>query len=1242
MNITLTVTNNFYLSISQDSKAQEGEDITVRFVIPEELNAYRVRFDYSNGKARGYDYLNDRTEITLSEPYNRRGFLNLQLQLDTTDTGKRKTNLVYIHVWNSIYGETNKNVLLEELERLAFVEVQTGKDGTNDLVFYSLSGDEVGRVVMQESDDIDELFRLVNELRETTQGHASLIEELQSRVDALEVRTADTAAALEEHKDSGDHDTRYYTQDEIDNKFTEFEYGQEWKRPVQTVSDLTTTYPNPEIGWTAIVLDENIAYTWNGTEWVQGSAQIPIVTEDNDGLMTPELLAALNKAGVDIEEVKGMFDELDEKYVSNGGTLWTSGTTINSLNLEPGQKTFVVVGDSIMNSWTGLQSNALLLITGSAGGQHVIPFVAYFYSTTNGLLDNRCALGVFYFNGNSTAPINYKMLNLDGVATTAQLDTLEQSLITSINTKAPILHTSLGTATYGAATATQFGHVKLSDAIDEELNTSDTTAATPKAVFDALAAAKQYTDENSGGSGGTSEALVFNMVGRLSENLIATIGKSDLDLYESYDVVITREVLSGWIEDNVSTPWYGTITRTSTASIQMQLFLYQNALRTKMLIWNNSTGSPTASYNWLSTETALKTEFIIPSSTNASWNRPFDETWNFISIPPEVIELYNTNSSADIPVYEYYGTVRASGTGNPRRLNAVVYAMDVPADQKQIVLALRWRLATISSTPAYPDIIHWEELGASGQGEQKEITSIDGSVAITEDDTTIDLSVVAETAGLRKFNLVRTGQTTLGYINEETNAQENPLDGEIILLTINTGVTQLWTGLRGSGSQLTKLYRGFASYEGNVGFVNAVSADGDLLTTSSLSRTTGFVSDANVSNPNRPNTIDEVVINYISGAITLDNFVPSNTTDMFITLSGTGNFTTWLNSQTGTSITGYVNGFGFYRPFATSLFVLSDTLSGGDYTGHTYIVKTGSGLSSPTARLISTIEINPRDNGINIERINQDEFNIGVKRVSDIVFDEQTNTFTVTDISSSGTSETRDIKLPSGARYANLTKTTAEQVIAWDNSGESSSLIISAGSYAFQSMDGKRAEYITLTEQSIQFDESVFVVYDFVQATIEVIDDLSMINATGSDYYVIGSLFTVNGIKYAYLNGFGLYPNTPASSGGGVSYLLAAPSTFNVSGTSSSQFTITGGSCRWLEADTGQRITKTFNGDYNYSFGDVLYYTADGTSILATDASAISNSAHIIGTMLNVGSTPTISLYGAGTFKFDGTNWIVG
>jgi hypothetical protein len=85
---------------------------------------------------------------------------------------------------------------------------------------------------------------------------------------------------------------------------------------------------------------------------------------------------------------------------------------------------------------------------------------------------------------------------------------------------APISHASSSTS-YGVGNATLYGHVKLSDSItDSGLGVANGTAATPKAIFDAITSAKAYADsilsnndamvfKGTIGTGGTVTQLPF-------------------------------------------------------------------------------------------------------------------------------------------------------------------------------------------------------------------------------------------------------------------------------------------------------------------------------------------------------------------------------------------------------------------------------------------------------------------------------------------------------------------------------------------------------------------------------------------------------------------------------------------------------------------------------------------------------------------------------------------------------------
>lgn len=86
-----------------------------------------------------------------------------------------------------------------------------------------------------------------------------------------------------------------YTKNEIDNKFSAYETGADWKESVDSYDDIATTYPDPEDGWTVNVKDTDITYRYNGTSWIAISANsIPLATSSVDGKMSKSDKAKLD------------------------------------------------------------------------------------------------------------------------------------------------------------------------------------------------------------------------------------------------------------------------------------------------------------------------------------------------------------------------------------------------------------------------------------------------------------------------------------------------------------------------------------------------------------------------------------------------------------------------------------------------------------------------------------------------------------------------------------------------------------------------------------------------------------------------------------------------------------------------------------------------------------------------------------------------------------------------------------
>ena len=93
---------------------------------------------------------------------------------------------------------------------------------------------------------------------------------------------ADSATTL-----SGYNISDAYTKTEVDNLLSTLETNITWKAAVATYSDIATTYPNPQEGWTVVTTDTNIAWRYSGGQWIEISANtIPVATTAVDGLFS--------------------------------------------------------------------------------------------------------------------------------------------------------------------------------------------------------------------------------------------------------------------------------------------------------------------------------------------------------------------------------------------------------------------------------------------------------------------------------------------------------------------------------------------------------------------------------------------------------------------------------------------------------------------------------------------------------------------------------------------------------------------------------------------------------------------------------------------------------------------------------------------------------------------------------------------------------------------------------------------
>jgi hypothetical protein len=130
---------------------------------------------------------------------------------------------------------------------------------------------------------------------------------VQGAVDELASEKADKSTTLAGYGITDAYTkAEVYTQSEVNNIVSTLETNIDWKEAVNTYSDIATTYPNPQDGWTVNVKDTDYTYRYNGSEWVAISANaIPEATTSVKGLMTPTQVSKLNgiEAGAQVNTV---------------------------------------------------------------------------------------------------------------------------------------------------------------------------------------------------------------------------------------------------------------------------------------------------------------------------------------------------------------------------------------------------------------------------------------------------------------------------------------------------------------------------------------------------------------------------------------------------------------------------------------------------------------------------------------------------------------------------------------------------------------------------------------------------------------------------------------------------------------------------------------------------------------------------------------------------------------------------
>ena len=141
---------------------------------------------------------------------------------------------------------------------------------------------------------------------------------------------ADKATTL-----SGYNISNAYTKDEVDNLFSQHETNISWKAAVATYSDIATTYPNPQEGWTVVTTDTNIAWRYSGGEWIEISANtIPNATTQVNGLMTTTMVSKLDGiasgAEVNVQSDWNVSDSSSDAFIQNKPTIPTKTSDLTN------------------------------------------------------------------------------------------------------------------------------------------------------------------------------------------------------------------------------------------------------------------------------------------------------------------------------------------------------------------------------------------------------------------------------------------------------------------------------------------------------------------------------------------------------------------------------------------------------------------------------------------------------------------------------------------------------------------------------------------------------------------------------------------------------------------------------------------------------------------------------------------------------------------------------------------------
>jgi hypothetical protein len=165
-----------------------------------------------------------------------------------------------------------------------------------------------------------------------------------------------------------------------------------YKDPVQSISNLSTTYPNPQKGWAAIVKDTGYIYQWDGTKW------------GNTGLKSfPEDVAIKGGYPGTLKELKNELDTIVDKTFAGGQIEYSHGNEYATTNTVP-----IILNTPLFNNLFTKESGIIKkIIYKSPKAQDLIFVLLTYNPATNTYIVKKT------FTQTLTAGLNTIDVNLD-------------------------------------------------------------------------------------------------------------------------------------------------------------------------------------------------------------------------------------------------------------------------------------------------------------------------------------------------------------------------------------------------------------------------------------------------------------------------------------------------------------------------------------------------------------------------------------------------------------------------------------------------------------------------------------------------------------------------------------------------------------------------------------------------------------------------------------------------------------